>query len=144
MPSKCRAVGGPPIVEQIIQLRVKMLGRGIPRLQEKIIDVGFVDGADGGIGVGIGGEQGALGVGEDAHAFLEKRHTVHVRHALVGQQEGHAIVADFQLFEERERAFGGIASDHAVFGAVFRAQIALDGAQNIGVVVNTQQYWFRP
>ena len=76
-------------------MRVEMIGRGIPRLHEKIIDIGFVDGADGGVGVGIGGEEGALCLGKDAHAFLQEGDAVHVGHALIGEEEGDAIVADF-------------------------------------------------
>ena len=42
-----------PIVEQVIQLRIQVLGWRVPRLQEKIIDAGLIDGADRGIGIRI-------------------------------------------------------------------------------------------
>ena len=62
-----------------------MLFRRVPWLQEKIIDVDLIDGADGGIGIGVCGEQRSLGVGEDVHCFLKKSHAIHFGHALVGQ-----------------------------------------------------------
>ena len=53
---KSRAIGSPPIVKQVIQLRIEMVGGRIPRLHEKIIDVGLIDRADGGVRVRISGQ----------------------------------------------------------------------------------------
>ena len=114
-----------------------MFARRIPRLQEEIIDAGLVDGADGRVGVGIRGQQRTFSFREDVHCLLQKNYAVHVRHALIGEEQRHTVVAQFQLLEQRERRFGGIAPDYTEFSTVFRAQIALDGAQDIGVVVNT-------
>jgi hypothetical protein len=77
------------------------------------------------------------------HCLLQKRDAVQAGHALVGKQQGHAVVAHLQLLQEVERSFRRIASYHAVFRAVLRPQIALDRPQNIGVVIHTQQNWFR-
>ena len=140
---ECRAVGSLPIIEQIIQLRIEMLRGRIPRLHEKIVDVGLIDGADRSVRVGVGGEQRPLRLGKDPHCFLQKCDAVHVRHALVGKKQGHAVVAHLQLLQKGERSLGRIASYHAVFSAVLRPQVALDRPQNIGVVIHTQQNWFR-
>ena len=108
-----------------------MFGGRIPRLQEKIVDAGLIDGADRGVGIGVGGEQRALRVRENSIASCRKCDAVHVRHALVGQQQGHAVVANLQLLQQVERSLGRIASDHAIFRAVLRTKIALDRPQNI-------------
>ena len=105
-PRNVGRIGSLPVIQQIVQLRIEVLRGRIPRLQEKIVDAGIVDGADGGVGIGIGGEQCPLGVGEDPHRFLQEFDAVHPRHALVGKQQGHAVVAHLQLLQEVERAFG--------------------------------------
>src|SRR3984885_9364170 len=115
----------------------------MPRLQEKIIDAGMINGADGGAGVGICGKQRPLRAGEDAHCLLQEFHSVHARHALIGKQQGHTVIANLQLLQKIERAFGRITSDDPIFSSVLRAKIALDRPQNIRVVIHTQQYWFR-
>jgi hypothetical protein len=53
----------------------------------------LIDGPDRGIRVGICSKQCALRFGEDPHSFLQKRDTIHVWHALVGKEQGHAIIA---------------------------------------------------
>jgi predicted nucleic acid-binding protein len=42
-----------------------VLETGIKRLQEKIIDAGLIDGADGGVGVGVCGKQWSCGCDRD-------------------------------------------------------------------------------
>ncbi len=112
--------------------------RRIPRLQEKVVDVCFIDGADGCVCVGIGGEQRPLRVGENPHPFLQECDAIHVGHALVGEQQRHAVVAHLQLPQQVQRLLGRIARDHAVIGAVLRTQVAFDRSQNIRVVIHTQ------
>ncbi len=80
--------------------------------------------------------------GKDPHRLLQKFHSVHAWHALVGQQQGHAVIPHLQLLQQIERALGRIASDHPVFSAVLRTQIALDRPQNIRIVIHAQQNWF--
>ena len=109
-----------------------MLVRRVPGLQKKIIDVGLIDGADGGVHVGVSGQQCPLGLGKNPHALLQKLDAIHARHALVGQQQGHAVIPHLQLLQQIQRAFRRIAANHPVFGAIFRTQIALDRPQNIG------------
>ena len=103
----------------------------------------MIDGADGGIGIGIRSEQCALRGGKDFHRLLQELHPIHTRHALVGQQQGHAVITHLQLLKQIKRTLGGIASDHTVGRAVLRAKIALDRPQNIRVVIHAQQDRFR-
>ena len=90
-------VGSLPVIEQIIQLRIQMLCRRIPRFQKKVVNAGLVDGADGGVRIRIRGEQCPLRAGEDSHCLLQEFHSVHARHALVGEKQGHAVVSHLQL-----------------------------------------------
>ena len=62
-----------------------MLAGRVPRLQEKIIDVDFVDGIDRSAGIGIGGQQRPLGVGINLLGLVEEADAIHVGHALIGQ-----------------------------------------------------------
>ena len=120
-----------------------MLSRRIPRLQEKVIDAGLIDGTDGSAGVGVGGEQCALGIRKNVPGFLQKGDPVHLRHALVGEQESHAVIAHLELLQQFQRRLRRIAPNDAIFRSVLRAQVALDRTQNVGVIIDTQQNRFR-
>src|SRR5216684_8549693 len=91
---KCGTVRSLPVVEQVIQLGIKVLFRRVPGLQEKVIDVDLIDRADGGASIGISGKEGALCVWEYVSCFLKKGDAIHFGHALVGQQQSHAVTAD--------------------------------------------------
>ena len=52
------------------------------------------------------------------HSFLQKRDTIHVRHALVSKKQGHTVVPHLQLLQKGECSQGRIASYHTVFGTV--------------------------
>ena len=61
------------------------LGR-IPRLHQIVVHAGFVDGIDGGVGIRVGGEQGALGERVHLHGFGKEVNAVHLGHALIRKQ----------------------------------------------------------
>jgi hypothetical protein len=56
----------------------------------------------------------ALGVGENLARFLQEPDAIHLRHALIDEQQGHTIIAHLQLAQNVERPHRGIASDDAV------------------------------
>ena len=124
-------VRGLPIVEHVVQLRIQTIGGGIPWLQEEIVNIRFIDGADRGAGIGISGQQGTFCLWIDAHCLLEKFNAIHARHALVSKQQGNTVIAHFHLFQQIERALGGVAADDSIFRSILRTQIALNGPQNI-------------
>jgi len=62
-----------------------------------------------------------------------------VRHALVREQQGDPVVANLQTLQQVERPFRGIAAQDSVGSAILRSQIAFDGPQDIGIVVDGQQ-----
>ena len=62
-----------------------MLVRRIPWFHEKVVDAGLIDGANRGVCVRVRSEQCPLRTGKDVHGLLQKFHTVHARHALIGK-----------------------------------------------------------
>ncbi len=98
-----------------------------------------VDGADGGFGVGVGGEQDAARVGIDVAGALEHLDAGHSRHALVADDQGHRLFARFELGQGVERGLAAGGAHDAIGVAVLAAQILDHGLQHAYVVVNRQQ-----
>ena len=97
---------------------------------------GFVDGIDGGVGIRVGGEQGALGERVHLHGFGEEIHAVHLGHTLIRQQQRDGIVARFQFPQSGKPGASGIRAHDAVAIRVTAAQIALNGPEDLRVVIN--------
>ncbi len=57
-----RVATAQPGLDQLVDHRVELLLRRIPRLEQVVVHVDQVDRLDGGVGVGVGGEQRAAGV----------------------------------------------------------------------------------
>jgi hypothetical protein len=55
------------------------------------------------------------------------------------QEQGQRLAALLELVEQRERGLAGVGREDAIVGSVLAAQIALDGFEDFGVVVNRQQ-----
>ncbi len=100
---KRRPVARRPVVQQIVNHGIKLLFRRVPGLEEIVMDFDVIDGADGRVGIGVSGEQSALGIGKQGHGFGQEAYTIHLRHALIGQQQGHGVVARLQLVQGIER-----------------------------------------
>ena len=101
-----------------------------------MIQLDLVDGANGSLGIRVGGEQHALGIGESGDGARQKLDAGHLRHAVIDQEQGQRLAALLELVEQIERALAGAGREHAIVFGVLAAQIALDGFQNFGVVVN--------
>src|SRR5579864_8761263 len=136
-----RMIGIHKLVEHVVERGIQILVGGIPGLQKKIVDAGGVDGFDGGVGVGVGGQQGTLGGGEEIRGLGEEADAVEFGHALIGKEERDCVVARFEAMKRVERFVGGGGAHDAVTLGVTAAEIALDGLEHIGVVVNGEYYW---
>jgi hypothetical protein len=86
--------------------RVELLLRRIPRLEQVVVDVDHVDRLDRGVGVGVRGEQRPPGVREQVHRLLEELDAVHLRHPVVGEQNGDPAAAQLDLLERVQRLGG--------------------------------------
>ena len=104
-----------------------------------MIEVDDVDGLDGGVGVGVGGEQGTPGVGEQIHRLLEELETTHAGHPVVGEQDRDQVATKLQLTQGLQRLGAGLGTHHAVRLAVVAAEISGDGARDARIVVHGEQ-----
>ena len=125
-------------MQQVVESGKELFLGRIPRLHQIIMDAGFVNGVDGSIGVRIGSEQGALGQRVHLHGFGKEIHAVHLRHALVREQQGHGVVASFQFPQSGKAGASRICAHDAI--AV--PQITFNGPQDFRVVIYRQQDWF--
>ena len=77
----------------------------------------------------------------DFAGFGQELYPLHFWHSLVGQNEGGVFVTVLDLNQEFEGCFAAFGADDAIVRCVFAAQVAFDGAQNGGIVVNGQDEW---
>jgi hypothetical protein len=131
--------GGLPALEHRVDDRVELLVDRLPGLEQVLVDVDDVDRPDRGLGVGVGGEQGAPGAREEVHRPLEEVDAVHLRHPVVGEEHRDLVAAQLQLPEGVERLRGRRGPQHPVRLAVAAAQVAGDRAGDVGVVVHAEQ-----
>jgi hypothetical protein len=103
------------------------------------VDAGGVDGADGGLGVGIGGEQDAARVGIDGARPLQQLDAGHARHALVADDQRHRLVAGLELGQRVQRGLAAGGAHHAIGGPILAAQVLDHGFKHAYVVVNRQE-----
>jgi hypothetical protein len=103
------------------------------------VDSSGVDGADGGLGVGIRGEEDTARVRIDITSTLEHFDASHSGHALVADYQSDGFFARFELGQRVERG-GPAGGPHDPVGfAIFAAQILDDGLKDAYVIVNRQQ-----
>ena len=63
-----------------------------------------VDCLDGGVSVGIGCQQYAARIGEDLHRFRQEFDAIHLRHAMVGEEQRDRSVTLFQFPQQIRNA----------------------------------------
>ena len=129
----------PPVVEEVVEDGVELLLGRVPRLEEVVVDAAVVDGADRGVGVGVGREERALGPRRDLGDGLQDRDAVEPGHPLVGEHEGDGLAALRQLADGVDGLGAGPRPDDAVGVAVAAAEVAGDGAEHLGVVVDDDE-----
>ena len=95
----CGNVGALPTLQEIVEGWVQPLLGRVPRLEDVVVDSSPVDGGDGGIGIAVGGEQGAAGGRVDLAGGLEQLDTGQLRHPLVGEDQSNAITLQLKLPE---------------------------------------------
>ena len=135
-----RAVVGHPVREEVVEDGIEIFFGRRPGFQEVEIRPGGVDGLNGGVGVGVGGQENAFGAGEDFRAFGEELGALHAGHALVGEEERGFVAAELELFERVKGRGAGIGSDDAVVLTVAAPQIAFNGAENFRFVVDGEDH----
>jgi hypothetical protein len=101
-----------------------------------VVEAHLVDGADRGIGVGIGSEQHALGFGKEHQRLSEELDPGHLRHALVDDEAGDNPVRQLELLERFERFSTRCGTPDVVVARVLAAEVARHRGKHTGVVVD--------
>jgi hypothetical protein len=104
-----RPVGGAPVGEQVVEVRVQVLVGRVPGLREVVVDAHLVDRPDRRVGVGVRGEQHAPRVGRPLGGPREELDARHPRHALVGEQERDRVATLGDPREQVERLAAALA-----------------------------------
>ncbi len=95
-----------------------------------------VDGEDRRLGVGVRREQDLPRVRVQLLRLGEKLRPRHLRHPLVDEEERDRRAALLELEGRIDRLAAGAHLDHPVVRAKMRAQVAVDGVEDLGVVVD--------
>ena len=92
-----------PRRQQVLDDRVQLLLGRVPRLEQVVVERDLVDRRDRRLGVGVGGQQHALGVGHELARLDEVLGARHAGHALVGDQQRDLVAARDELAQDVER-----------------------------------------
>ena len=131
-PPASSAAPGLPGRQQVLDDREQLLLRRVPRLEQVVVERDLVDRRDRRLGVGVGGQQHALGVGHDLARLDEVLGAGHAGHPLVGDQQRDLVAARAQLAQQLERLGARGRAQDAVALAEAAAQVARDGRQHAG------------
>jgi hypothetical protein len=129
---------GLPIVEQIVDDRVQAIVGWRPRLQQVVVEPDLVDGLDRHVGVGIRGEQNELCAGDLLLRTAQQLDASHLRHAMVGHDQRHRLIALGELGEHHQRLRPRRRPHHPIPLVVARTQVASDGLRDRSVVVDCE------
>ncbi len=92
----------PPRRQQIVEHRVQPIFRGVPRLQQVVMETQVVDRLDRYIGIRVRGQQDELRGRYDRARLAQERGPDHVRHPLVRDDQGNGAFAQHQLMQDLE------------------------------------------
>ena len=105
-----------------------------------MVQIDNVDGLDGGVGVGIRGEQNPAGQRIEVHRLFEELGAAHLGHAVVGDEYRHRIATQLEFGECLERVGAGLGAHDPVVLAVVAAKVAGHRAGHGGVVVDGEDH----
>jgi hypothetical protein len=57
---------------------------------------------------------------------------------LICEEESDAVAAKLELVQQVECGLGRIARQHTILGAIVRTEVAINGAQNVCVVIDRE------
>ncbi|HEV2874435.1 MAG TPA: hypothetical protein VGW14_04740, partial [Thermoleophilaceae bacterium] len=103
---------GLPGRQQVLDDREQLLLRRVPRLEQVVVERDLVDRRDRRLGVGVRGQQDALGVGSELARLDEVLGAGHAGHALVGDQQRDLVAARAQLAHDLERLLPRHGAQH--------------------------------
>ena len=127
---------GLPRRQQVLDDRKQLLLGRIPRLEQVVVQRDLVDRRDRRLGVGVGGQQHALGVGHELARLDEVLGARHPRHPLVGDEQRDLVAARARLAHELQRLGARRRAQDAVALAERAPQVARDRRQHGRLVVD--------
>ena len=133
----------PPVAEKIVEDRVEALLRRVPRLQEVVVETDVVDGLDGDVGVGVGGQEDELGLRREHPSLFEELDPRHLGHPLIRRDQPHLPVAQRELGQDLQCLGARCRPDDLELGTVLPAQVAGDGLRDRRIVIDRQDCRFR-
>ena len=125
-----------PRRQQVLDDRVQLLLGRVPGLEQVVVEVDLVDGLDRGLGVGVGRQQHALGVGHELARLDQVLGPGHPGHALVGDQQRDLLAARDELLQRAQGLGAGGRAHDPVALAEPPAQVAGDRGEHGGLVVD--------
>ncbi len=131
-----------PGLQQVVDDGVQLLLGRIPRLEQVMVQVDDVDGVDGGMGVGVRGQQHPLGGRIEVHRRLEEVDTGHLGHPVVGDEHRDRLTSQLELLEGVQRVRARFRPHDPIGIAVFASQIPGNGPGHPGIVVDGQHHRF--
>ena len=127
---------GLPRRQQVLDDREELLLGRIPRLQQVVVERDLVDRRDRRLGVGVGRQQHALGVGNELARLDEVLGAGHPGHPLIGDQHRDLVAAREDLAQEVEALGAGARAQDAEALAEAAPQVARDRRQDGRLVVD--------
>ena len=127
-----------PRRQQVLDDREELLLGRVPRLEQVVVQRDLVDRRDRRLGVGVGGQQDALGVGHELARLDEVLRARHRRHALVGDEHRDLVAAREQLAQQVQRLGAGARAQDPEALAEAAPQVARDGREHGGLVVDRE------
>ena len=122
--------------QQVLDDREQLLLRRVPRLEQVVVERDLVDRGDRRLGVGVGGQQHALGVRDDLARLDEVLGARHARHPLVGDQQRDLVAARRTSAQQLERLGARGRAQDPVALAEAAPQVARDRGQHRRLVVD--------
>jgi len=108
-----------PVAEQVVDDRKQPFLRRVPGLEQVVVETDVVDRLDGDVRVGVRGEQQVLRTGCMGPGPLEHLDARHLRHSLVGGDQGHRVAAQSEFgLGERAPTSCSIASEPSIDAGV--------------------------
>lgn len=128
-----------PVLQQVVQNRIELLLRCMPRLAQVVVDAGAVDRLDRRLRIGVGGRQDALGAREQLADLGEDLGSDHSRRAWVREEQGDQVVSQARDLRQLDPLLPGVRGENAEAVAVPAGRVARHRAEHLRIVVHGHQ-----
>ena len=103
------------------------------------MNLGLIDGLDGGVSISVGSQKHAPGVGVEIHGPANELNACHLGHALVNQQQTDGAIPPLESLQSLERSRSRVSTDNPVAFGIPSPQVAVHRTQHLRVIVDSQQ-----